>query len=481
MRKDEINNDFTEFQKQEYNNISSAHFETNKQIAIFFRYFLLIASAPAIIVLFYDKNINKVYAIFQGQVSVYETVFVGAIIMIISILGFLTFLYITNLLSDSILYAKTVNGTRKYFYELFESDNKERYRVLPIVTCEPNKSSLKFLSFPILFCISLTNSIYFSLSTYIISLKGTEVFVNALGLKIFIHQYNIYWILYISIFLLALHYFVAKYITNYRDNSYLKSYKIGIDIDGVLNNHRKTFCNLYNEQTGKNLKEEEIIKVPVSLIPDKNITRRDEWLVFNQLKYWELQEAFDDKTADIVEELRYNFGFKIHIFSFRPWPDTKYLNDNEKYVTLLNWWQIKLFNKQINLQLLKLISKMNLYNRRLRYFKIRQLTKRWLKKVGIKYDKLLLETNGFDNPPARTLMRIPKIHFRNRFYYAKTDHFRYFVEDVPENAIKLSMSCDYVFLINQPYNTELLYPNLPKNIIRVKNWSAIKEKIRELG
>ena len=117
----------------------------------------------------------------------------------------------------------------------------------------------------------------------------------------------------------------------------------------------------------------------------------------------------------------------------------------------------------------------------MRYFKIKNLTKSWLKEAQIKYDNLIIETSAVDNPPAKTLWQIPKPSFRNRYYFARKQHYRYFVEDIPENAIKLSLSCDYIFLIEQPYNSIADYPDLPKNIIRVKNWSAIKEKIRELG
>jgi uncharacterized HAD superfamily protein len=482
MNNDNWKKEFTEFQKLEYSNISGAHFETNKQIALFFRYFLLIASVPAIIVLLYDKNINKIAELFLGKVSIYETVFVSAILMIISVLGFFTFLYITNLLNDSILYAKTVNGARKYFYELIDDDKKERYRVLPIVTCEPNKDNLKRISFPILLCISLTNSAYFSLSTYILSIQGHDFFTKSFKLKhLVFNNYTLYHVIGLAIILLMIHWFVAKYITNFREYSYLKSNIIGIDIDGVLNKHRRTFCTLLYKYTNKTLWEDEVIKVPVSLIPNKGITRHDEFIVFNNQKYWIVQKVFDDKTADTIDELRNSFGYKICIFSNRPWPDTKYLSENEKYGVLKKWWSIKCFGKTRQLPLLKILSTTQLYKNKLRYFKIKKITKRWLKKVQINYDKLIIETSSVDNPPAKTLGQIPRPSFRNRYYFARKQHFRYFVEDIPENAIKLSLSCDYIFLIEQPYNSQVDYPDLPKNIIRVKNWSAIKEKIRELG
>ena len=42
---------FDEYQLEEYKNISNAHFETNKQIGIFFRDCWMMASAPAGIVI----------------------------------------------------------------------------------------------------------------------------------------------------------------------------------------------------------------------------------------------------------------------------------------------------------------------------------------------------------------------------------------------------------------------------------------------
>ena len=171
------------------------------------------------------------------------------------------------------------------------------------------------------------------------------------------NNYTVYHVIGLAFFLLFIHWFAAKYITNFREYSYLKSNIIGIDIDGVLNKHRRTFCTLLYDYTNKSLWENEIIKVPVSLIPNKGITRHDEYIVFNKQKYWQVQEVFDEKTVDTIDELRNSFGFKICIFSNRPWPDTKYLFDNEKHSTLKDWWHVSLFGKSIQLPFLKFISK----------------------------------------------------------------------------------------------------------------------------
>lgn len=54
-----MKDNFDEFQLEEYKNISNAHFEANKQISIFFRYFLLIASTPAILFVWFGKDLEE--------------------------------------------------------------------------------------------------------------------------------------------------------------------------------------------------------------------------------------------------------------------------------------------------------------------------------------------------------------------------------------------------------------------------------------
>jgi uncharacterized HAD superfamily protein len=47
--------------------------------------------------------------------------------------------------------------------------------------------------------------------------------------------------------------------------------------------------------------------------------------------------------------------------------------------------------------------------------------------------------------------------------------------------LNLAANCEFVFLMNPPYNQEINNVTIPKNIIRVNNCNEIKEYIRELG
>ena len=104
------------FQLEEYKNISNAHFETNKQIGIFFRYFLLIASAPALIFVWFGKENSFLDNILVGT-DTNKNLFVGFFLILLSIIGILSCFYLISLRLDSILYARTINGIRKYFYK----------------------------------------------------------------------------------------------------------------------------------------------------------------------------------------------------------------------------------------------------------------------------------------------------------------------------------------------------------------------------
>jgi uncharacterized HAD superfamily protein len=77
------------------------------------------------------------------------------------------------------------------------------------------------------------------------------------------------------------------------------------------------------------------------------------------------------------------------------------------------------------------------------------------------------------------ILGIARKKYLNRFYYTFIKPYRYFIEDTPENAIKLSNNCEYVFLFEQPYNRNT--DELPHNVIRVSSWEEIKDFIGQKG
>ncbi|MEA5006480.1 MAG: hypothetical protein VB022_08730 [Rikenellaceae bacterium] len=469
--------EFDKFQLEEYKNISNAHFEANKQIGIFFRYYLLVASAPAAIFLWFGKSGSIINELLSSR-NLNLCLFIGFFLITISFIGLIFCFYMINLRFDSILYARTINGIRKYFY------NKEKYlfenqiRVLPKQTSQPKY--VEFHAFTIIvLAVALINSIYFGLGTRVIASIGDQFFNEYFIFKIPIlcPNYNLSCTLIAALIFFSIHLIYYIYFSNYRNFSYMKNLTIGIDIDGVLNKHRDTFCEFLYNKTGKTLWADEIVKIPVSLIPNKNVERSDEFLVFNDINYWVSQKAIQENVGKIIDELKNTFGYKICVFSYRAWPDTTYLPVDLHQQTLETWKSYYFSEFKISKFLVGLFTSKN----NLRFKTITSITKEWLEANGIHYNKLLIEKGSIDvNSISFNFWGIPKINFKNRFYYSRKKSYRYFVEDSYENAEKLSAYCEYVFLMDHPYN-QIEPEMMPPNIIRVYSWSDIKEKIRKLG
>jgi len=162
-----ISKDISDFMLAEYQHISTAHFETAKQIASFFRYYLLIISAPAFIILFFDKDSEKLLKLFNGEINEIN-VFLCMLFCIIAVIGFLICCYIINKKFNSILYARTVNGIRKYFID-HSSVEVDGYFVLPKDVGKPEYFQYSFLA--ILLSFAIINSGFIYLAFLIINQK----------------------------------------------------------------------------------------------------------------------------------------------------------------------------------------------------------------------------------------------------------------------------------------------------------------------
>ena len=111
----DLSADFTQFQLKEYENISQAHFKTNEVLATFYRYFLLVTAIPITTVglallNFSDRGISP-----EGRILAYLIFGISAALL--SSIGAAVIAYIEGLRLDAILYARTVNSIRKFFFE----------------------------------------------------------------------------------------------------------------------------------------------------------------------------------------------------------------------------------------------------------------------------------------------------------------------------------------------------------------------------
>jgi uncharacterized HAD superfamily protein len=445
-----------DFLLEEYAHIADAHFKSIETISTFFRHYLFLMTVPLTILGLSPRMATSVQS--ANLMVEYTLNTLPWILCVVSLVGLGMMWYITNLRLDAILYARTINGIRKLFYDNSTLDISQiiRSRVLPQTTLSPSYwESSYFLAVVLVF--GFIDGLIFACS-YPLLLQPTSTGLLMCGCYCFAG-------------FLIIHIFVYYIVTRHRDLSYLRSNILGVDIDGVLNNHREQFCDTLLLLTGKKLNPSDITQIPVHEIPGIQVTSDNERMVFNHPFYWHEMPARID-AQQVLRKLHNAFGMKIWIFTYRPWPDAEHRADLQKllerfaYVaepTFLGYIAIKFFPKNVRL--------------------IYTITKNWLNRNNFVYDKLYIERGNEHCADARTLSR-------NRFRFAQQHHIRWFVEDDLEKAIKLSYFCDVVFLLSHPYNEwESDMPVnlrdhrqvLPKNVIRVQNWQEIYKRVRSIS
>jgi len=103
------NNDFSDFLLKEYENIAKAYFSAHELTAKWFKFYLLILASPFSIIVLIYHNTSAEFDLFNLSSTISLLIFVIGILSM-----FISFIIINSRL-DASLYARTVNGVRKYF------------------------------------------------------------------------------------------------------------------------------------------------------------------------------------------------------------------------------------------------------------------------------------------------------------------------------------------------------------------------------
>ena len=494
MQKSSIKTPFDEFQLEEYKNISNSHFESIKQVSVFFRYYLLILAAPIVVFNFISNSQGGIQSFLGGkQAPIYYDIAFSYLVLV-SLIGLFIFFYVVNLRHDAILYAKSVNKVRRYFYENSSLliDEYEQYLTLPIVSTEP-KYSQKTFFLPLLMVFSIINCglLYFGLKLKLLKTPYFGSWHFALDFPLT----NMLIYVLASVFFLA-HIMGYYYLCYKRNSQYLKHYSFGVDIDGVLNNQTSHFVEWLRNMTGMQINSEDIKEIPVSLNGTLGVSDSDEKLVFNSREYWETLPVKLD-AAKRINDFQKRFGYNVFFFSYRAWPqygndemairqriiEKGYtpLNDNEIFSITSKWLQ--------SVGIEAMIVDGFISNIKYRYNRLFK----GVKKVVIEMGNPFISDNRYWNRFQKAIRN------NNRFQGANLKGFRFFIEDTAENAIKLSVLCDYVFMFDEPYNKEIKTEEsnaadidslgrkfkkgytFPKNVIRVSSWDDIYRHLKYLS
>lgn len=434
---------FGQYLLAEYSHVANAHFKMIDTISTFFGHYLLVMAIPisALGLLLPGRLMGDQPIEFTKIIAPYRFLLCVAF-SIVAVAGLGMLVYIVNLRLDALLYARTINGIRKYFYDegTIDIDAKLRMRGLPQSPQLPSFHEPRYF-FPVVLAFTIVDASY-------------------LGLGLWIAEVNPWLVLSVSAIFFSLHFVLYRHYAYYREHRYLRSNIIGVDIDGVLNEHGSQFCRLLKEHTGIDIKPDQITVIPVHECEGLGVTREDEKKAFNDPNYWkDMPEAL--RAARNLKRIRNSFNMKIYIFTHRPWPMTEGMDDRCRHKVIATWRKaVSLFHREEGIAPFDYTDV------------IKDITELWLRKHGFEYDWLMVE-KGSDE------VSDPHAQISNRFYKSREMRIRFFVEDDARKAKKLAYTCDVVFLLEQPYN--LGVPELPSNVIRVKSWDEIYKNVRALS
>lgn len=451
------NGPIDEFLLAEYDHISQAHFNTVVAISQFFQYYLIIASVPlSAAVVFGDVSEWFVDPVLRGKLA-NNSLAVALGLTCLSFVGICVMGYIISLRHDALLYARTVNGIRKHFFNGsgLTAEEEQRIRVLPRSTHLPQYFEPRFFLFVVL-TFTLIDTLYAS--------SGWWVWLKLGGG----HQS---WLWAVAAPSLLFHLALYHWLSGYRESHYLRSHTIGVDIDGVLGMHREKFCEVLAKLCDRpQIHPEKLDRIPVRECDGLNLTERDELAVFHEPEYWTGMEPYE-KAADVLQRLHDILNYRILIFSWRPWPNWRTISGKERDQCMRSWVRALLAMEGKAARGLRgwvAGSICELRERQWPGYIINRMTELWLRRAGIVYDALTIEKGNVYSP-------YPRGRSKNRFVAARRSEMRVFVEDELYKAKRLAGICEVVFLIDHPYNQD---DRLPNNVVRVRSWAEIYDFVR---
>lgn len=205
-----MNKDLTDFLLAEYENIAKAYFSAHDITAKWFKYYLLMLASPfSIIVFIYHNNPNS-FDLFNLSYTI------SILIFLIGILSILVSFIIINSRLDATLYARTVNGIRKYFVDLDNlktSKNKihdlNKYLVLPTQIDKPKFMKREGDLIILVLFMAVINSLYITL--------GFKYFLNINEASC-----KIITLIIITIVIFLIHIQYYRFLSKRKENTYAK-------------------------------------------------------------------------------------------------------------------------------------------------------------------------------------------------------------------------------------------------------------------
>ena len=151
-----------EFMLKEYESIASAHFDSQDGLRQQFRFYLLISAVPLTVLglAFKDRTVADIQ-----HLGIFDLPkLLGAVFLGIGFLGLLMLLSMIHTALDATLYARTVNGIRRYFFDRaagMGSDLKP-YLKMPVESNRPKYFHIRAFFWQVVL-VSVLNASYISI------------------------------------------------------------------------------------------------------------------------------------------------------------------------------------------------------------------------------------------------------------------------------------------------------------------------------
>lgn len=296
--KTEGSNQFTiaDYYQKEFEVLSQAHFQTSEKTTSFFQFISLIFLAP--------------FALFAVP-DLETSTLLGAILLVIGLLGFCITMYLADLRFESLLYARSVNKIRFSIYSeeldhLFPSEQVPFINHASILLAQPKKPN------------------YFDTNQFlwiVLGLGIVDSFYLTYSIRVFspiILGFNLtkYWFVFVVVFFCLIHvlfYFLKS--RKHESGSIYFNNIIGSDIDGVISNQNAQFVKFFNMNNNNQITQDDIVSLPVH--KSGKVSPEDENKVFCRTNYWETLELLPG-AKDALSHLRKS-GYRIFLFTSRPW------------------------------------------------------------------------------------------------------------------------------------------------------------------
>jgi hypothetical protein len=114
-----MNKDSSDFMTTEYDRISTAYFDLRDQVNEWFKTYVTLISLPLTVLVAVTK-IGE-----DSNTTNFSTIppIVSILLIVVAFLGFFVNLSIVSMRMEMILYARTINGIRRFFAELGQNEN----------------------------------------------------------------------------------------------------------------------------------------------------------------------------------------------------------------------------------------------------------------------------------------------------------------------------------------------------------------------